>query len=190
MSGSVPSYAGNLSTTPEWLHLPLGYHDVRWYAVQTSANHEKRVAEQLSVRRTEHFLPLYASLRRWKDRRVVLELPLFPGYVFVRMALSDRMQVLQVAGVARLVGFGGMPAALPEREIETLRAGMARGVRAEPHPFLTAGCRVRVKAGPLVGMEGIMLRRKSSLRVVISIELIQRAVAVEVDEGDVEALRR
>src|SRR5580700_8237318 len=86
----------------------------RWYAAYTSANHEKRVAEQLGVREVEHFLPLYSSVRRWKDRRVMLELPLFPGYVFVRMALRDRLQVMQIPGIARLVGFDGTPSALPE----------------------------------------------------------------------------
>src|SRR5690349_24405845 len=83
--------------------------EARWYAAYTSANHEKRVSEQLGVREVEHFLPLYASLRTWKDRRVKLELPLFPGYVFVRTALRNRLQVLQVPGVVRLVGFDGVP---------------------------------------------------------------------------------
>lgn len=137
----------------------------------------------------QHFLPLYASVRRWKDRRVELDLPLFPGYVFVRMALGDRLRVQQVPGVARLVVFDGMPAPLPEQEIDALRASLATGVRAEPHPFLRAGQRVRVKRGVLAGMEGVLLRRKGSLRLVISIELIQRSVAVDADEADVEAVR-
>ncbi|HUI73486.1 MAG TPA: transcription termination/antitermination NusG family protein, partial [Candidatus Acidoferrum sp.] len=118
---------------------------------------------------------------------VTLELPLFPGYVFVRMALRDRRKVQQIPGVARLVEFGGTPAALPEEEIEALRTSLASGVRAEPHPFLTAGRKVRVKCGPLAGVEGILLKRKGKFRVVISIELIQRSVAVEMEIGEVEA---
>lgn len=164
------------------------YFDSRWYAAYTSANHEKRVAEQMDMRSIEHFLPLYESLRRWKDRNVKLKLPLFPGYVFVRLALSDQLSVLQLPGVARLIGFNGTPAALPDEEIETLRTSFETGVRAEPHPFLTLGRRVRVKAGPLVGMEGILIQRKGKFRVVISIELIQRSVAVQLDEPDLEPL--
>src|SRR5690242_930027 len=134
--------------------------EARWYAAYTSANHEKRVAEQLGVRDVEHFLPLYSSVRRWKDRRVMLELPLFPGYVFVRMAMRDRLHVQTVPGVARLVGFDGTPAALPEEEMEALRSSLARGARAKPHPFLKIGRRVKVKSGPMKGLQGILKRRK------------------------------
>jgi transcription antitermination factor NusG len=161
----------------------------RWYAAYTCANREKRVAEQLGVREVEHFLPLYSSVRRWKDRRVMLELPLFPGYVFVRMAMGNRLQVQTVPGVARLVGFDGTPAALRDEEIGALRTSLGDAVRAEPHPYLTAGRRVRVTRGPLAGMEGVLLRRKGSFRLVISVELIQRSVAVDADAADVEAIR-
>ncbi len=168
----------------------VAYSVPQWYAAYTCANHEKRVSEQLDVRELEHFLPLYASVRRWKDRRVTLDLPLFPGYVFVRMALRDRLRVQQVPGVAHLVGFDGTPAMLPEQEIDALRASLSSGVRAEPHPFLSVGQRVRVKNGVLAGMEGVLLRRKGGFRLVISIELIQRSVAVDADEADVEAVGR
>lgn len=162
--------------------------EVRWFAAYTSANHEKRVAEQLMQRSVEHFLPLYGSLRKWRDRSVKLDLPLFPGYVFVRLAIRDRLRVLQTPGVAKLVGFNGMPAALPDDEIEALKKGMVRGVRAEPHPFLSVGRRVRVKAGPLEGVEGIVVRRKNRLRLVISLDLIHRAAAVEVEAADLERI--
>jgi transcription antitermination factor NusG len=162
--------------------------DPLWYAAYTSANHEKRVAEQLRVRSVENFVPSYESVRRWKDRKVRLQLPLFPGYVFVRMALCDRLQVLQVPGVARLVGFNGLPSALPDSEIEALKTGLASGIRAEPHAYLTVGRRVRVKAGPLAGLQGIVVRRKNRLRLVISLDLIHRAAAVEVESTDLEPL--
>src|SRR5713226_5030593 len=103
------------------VNLSVEASEARWYAAYTRANHEKRVALQLRQRSVEHFLPLYESVRRWKDRRVILQMPLFPGYVFVRLALRDRLQVLQVPGVARLVGCSGLPTALPEEEIEALR---------------------------------------------------------------------
>ena len=158
---------------------------VRWYAAYTRAKHEKRVATELGAREVEHFLPLYSSLRRWKDRRVQLELPLFPGYVFVRLALSDRLREMQIPSVVRLVGFNGLPTALPDEEMEILRAGLCQSLRAEPHPFLTVGRRVRITGGPFAGLEGVLKRKRNSLRVVVSLSLIQRSVAVDVDVADV-----
>ena len=160
----------------------------RWYAAYTCAHHEKRLAAELGARNVEHFLPLYSSMRRWKDRRVQLEFPLFPGYVFVRLALRDRMRVVQIPSVVRLVGFGGLPTVLPDTEMEILRTGMGQSLRAEPHPFLTVGRRVQITAGPFAGLEGVLKRKKSSLRVVVSLELIQRSVAVDVDIADVKAI--
>src|SRR6266404_895272 len=168
--------------------LPVSLLEVHWYAAYTCAQHEKRVAAELGVREVEHFLPLYSSVRRWKDRRVSLDLPLFPGYVFVRMALRDRLRVVQVPSVVRLVGFGGVAAALPETEMEIVRAGLSRGLRAEPHPFLTVGRRVRITGGPFAGLEGILKQKRSGLRVVVSLELIQRSVAVDVDAADVQSV--
>jgi transcription antitermination factor NusG len=182
----MASLIANATSSAYSLGLPSSYWESLWYAACTSANHEKRVAEQLVQRSVEHFLPLYQTVRRWKDRRVQLRLPLFPGYVFVRLALCDRLQVLQVPGVAKLVGFSGTPTALPQEEIDTLRTTLLNGVRAEPHPYLAVGRRVRVKSGALAGMEGILSRRKSRLRVVISIELIRRSVVVEIDKADLE----
>jgi transcription antitermination factor NusG len=159
-----------------------------WYAAYTCANHEKQVATQLDVRAVEHFLPLYSSVRRWKDRRVRLDLPLFPGYVFIRLALQDRLRVLEIPSVVRLVGFNGQPAALPDEEMEILRSGLGRSLRAEPHPLLTVGRRVRITNGPFTGLEGVLKRKKSSVRVVVTLELIQRSVAVDVDVADVQAV--
>jgi transcription antitermination factor NusG len=177
----------NAISSTNYPELPSSFLEPFWYAAYTSANHEKRVAEQLTMRSVENFLPLYQVVRRWKDRRVELNLALFPGYVFVRLALRDRLQVLQVPGVARLVGFSGLPTALPQEEIDTLRASFERGVRAEPHPYLTVGRRVRVKSGPLARMEGILIRKKNRHRLVISLDLILQSVAVEVDLADVES---
>jgi transcription antitermination factor NusG len=159
-----------------------------WYAAYTRANHERRVANQLVERGVEHFLPQYESMRKWKDRKVRLQMPLFPGYVFVHLALQNRLKVLEVPGVAYLVGFAGRPVAVPEGEFEKIRGFLKQGFRAEPHPYLDAGRRVRVRSGPLEGMEGIISRRKNSCRLVISLEVIRRAMAVDVDSRDVEVL--
>lgn len=171
-----------------WLGLPADYYKERWYAAYTIANHEKRVAGQLVVRDVEHFLPTYTSMRRWKDRRVTLQLPLFPGYVFVHMALRNRLQVLQIPGVARLVGFDAMPIPLDDEEVLKLQRALSTGLHAEPHPFLTMGRRVRIIAGPLAGHEGILIRRKGNLHVVLSIDLIQRSILLQIDAASLGPL--
>lgn len=155
-----------------------------WYAAYTCAHHEKHVARQLEEKNINCFLPLYRSVRRWKDRLKELDLPLFPGYVFVQVAPEDRLRVLQTSSVVRFVSFGGHPAALDDGEIEGLRNGVANGMKVEPCPFLKVGQRVRVKHGPLAGMEGIVVRKKDRLRLVISVDLLMRSVAVEVQAAD------
>jgi transcription antitermination factor NusG len=176
--GTIPSV--------EYLGLPKTYTQLKWYAAYTRANHERSVVRQLVNRSVEHYLPVYESVRRWKDRQVELELPLFPSYVFVRIALCDRLRVLEVPGIATLVGFNGTPAELPGEEIDALRVGLKQGLRAEPHPYLTVGRRVRVKQGPLAGLEGILLRRKGNWRVVLSLDLIQRSISVDIEASDIE----
>jgi|SRR5215469_1021720 len=158
-----------------------------WYALYTCARHEKRVVQQIERRRMSCFLPLYRSVRRWKDRRKELELALFPGYVFVHMSLSNKLKVLEVPGVVRLVSFNGQPAALPEEEIEALRDRLSGSAKIEPHPYLRAGRKVRVRSGPFQGLEGIIVRRKDRCRLIFSIDLIQRSLAIELDEADLEA---
>jgi transcriptional antiterminator NusG len=161
------------------------YAEPHWYAVYTRARHEKRVEEQLRRKSVTTLLPLYESIRRWKNGRHRVQFPLFPGYAFVRIALKDRLEVLKVPGVVRMVGFDGKPIPLPEEEMEGLRRGLAAGVEARPHPFLTTGRHVRVVSGPLAGMRGILVRRKSQLRVVVSLELIMRSMIADVDIADV-----
>jgi transcription antitermination factor NusG len=159
----------------------------RWYAAYTCAHHEKGVARQLELRSIESFLPLYEKVSRWKDRRVKLQLPLFSGYVFVRMALEEKLRVLQIPSVVRLVGFSGIPTPLNNDEMEAMRNGLDSKWRAEPHPYLTVGRRVRIKSGPFAGLQGILLRKKSGFRFVLSVELIHRSIAVDIDGADVAA---
>ena len=167
--------------------LPTAYFQPNWYAVQLAVNQEKQAARRLQERGIESFLPLYQEVRRRTDRKVVLQLPLFPGYVFVRIALLDRLKVLETPRVVRLVGFGPTPLALPDCDIDALRAGLATR-QAMPHLYLQVGRRVRVVAGPFEGMQGILVRRKSSLRVVVSIEAILSSFTVEVDDSEIESI--
>jgi transcription antitermination factor NusG len=168
---------------------PEGQLAQKWFAVYTSPRHEKRVSHYMDLREIEHYLPLYQTLRKWNNGlKVTLDLPLFPGYIFVHIGQRERVRVLQVPGVLSIVGgTGGHPASMPEAEINALRTGLPLR-NAEPHPLLTVGQRVRIRSGALAGMEGLMVRRKNSLRVVLTMELIQRSVAVEVDETELEIL--
>lgn len=148
------------------------------------------MAEHLRQRNIECFLPLYETVRRWNNGRHRVQLPLFPSYVFVRMALRDKLRVLQVPGLAQLVTFHGAPAVLPDGEIETLRTALAAGVMAQPFRYLNVGSRVEISNGPLQGLRGILLRHQGQFRVVISVEMIMRSIVVEVDASDVVALDR
>lgn len=181
--------ATNAVARAEALELLPQPSELGWYAACTSPRHEKSVLQHLQHRQIVCFLPLYQAVHAWKDRKKVVELPLFPGYVFVRIARQDRVAVLQVPGVARFVCFDGRPAALPEGVVDTLRGGYEHGARFEPHPLLKAGRRVRVKRGCLEGAEGRIVRRKDSLRFVLNLELLHRAISVEIDATDIEPLR-
>lgn len=166
-----------------------GYAQPHWYAVYTRSRHEKTVAEQLVQKSVEHFLPLYETIRKWKNGRFKVQLPLFPGYLFVYIPLQERLQVLQVPGVVQLVGSSGMPLALPQAEIETIRDAMTKGIQAHPHPYLKVGSRVRINSGPLEGLRGILLRKKGKLRLVVSVDLIMRSISIDVDASEVEPVR-
>jgi transcription antitermination factor NusG len=157
-----------------------------WFAAYTNSHHEKRAATHFAERGIESFLPLYSTRHRWKNRcEMNLELPLFPNYVFVRIDPRERVRVLEVPGVLSLVSFGRTLAPLPNFEIETLRAGLGQR-KLEPHPYLVIGERVRIKAGPMTGMEGVLVRKKTNFRVVLALDLILQCVAVEVDADDLE----
>jgi transcription antitermination factor NusG len=172
-----------LNACPEVSVVP---EPANWYALYTAPRHEKYVAELIDRQGIACYLPLYRSVRRWKDRRKELLMVLFPGYVFVQMALQNRLRVLQLPGAVRLLSFNGQPAVLPDHEIEALRDRLSGAGKIEPHPYLSVGRHVRVRSGPLKGLEGIIQRSKDRCRIVISIHLIMRSVAVEVDDCDLE----
>jgi transcription antitermination factor NusG len=161
----------------------------KWFAVYTKCRHEKRVVQHLAQREITHYLPLYRAVRSWKScSQVTLDLPLFPGYVFVNVSGSERVRALQVPGVVTMVGgVDGRPASISEEEIESLRAGLLHR-DAEPHPYLTAGQRVRIRSGALSGIEGTVVRVKNGLRVVLSLDLIMQSFSVEVKNEELELL--
>ncbi len=158
----------------------------RWYAVFTMARHEKKIAWQLGQREIESFLPLYKEKRRWRNRCTVsLELPLFPNYVFVRIDPQQRLHVLSVPSVVSIVSGGREPLPIADHYITRLRDGLLTH-RIEPHPGLGVGDRVRITRGAMADMIGVLDRQKNAFRVVLSLEMIGRSVAVEVDLADIE----
>ena len=161
-----------------------------WYAIYTRPRHEKRVAEQLTERHLESCLPLCGEVHRWKDRMKEVFLPLFPGYVFVRTGLDNRQQILRLPGVVRFVGFGGTPVPIPESQVEALRHAMRSGIPFERHYYLQVGQYVKVCRGPLQGTAGILVRCKGAHRLVLSIDIIQRSIAVEVEVSEVMPAER
>lgn len=169
--------------------VPCGPQAPRWFALYTASRHEKRVAQHLSQREIEFYLPLYKTTRKWSDgSRVTLDLPLFPGYLFIHIQRSERSRVLDVPGALSVVGgTGGEPAWLPDATIDALRSGLETRP-AQPHPILTVGQRARIRSGALTGFEGVVVRNKNSFRVVLTVEYIMQSYAVEVALEDLEPL--
>jgi transcription antitermination factor NusG len=159
-----------------------------WYALYTRHQHEKRVHQVLTAKGLEVFLPLYTTARQWKDRVMRVSLPLFPCYVFLRGDFNQWLPVLTTPGIYSVVGFGGQPASISNEQIDAIRRVIESPVKAEPHPFLRRGDRVRVMAGPLRGLEGILVRKKNWCKLLLSIEILQRSVAVEIDAAMVQRL--
>jgi DNA-binding response OmpR family regulator len=162
--------------------------DSAWWALYTSYRHEKAVARMLQTKGFDAFLPLYQSLRRWTDRHKMLSLPLFPGYVFVRGGLNRRLEVVTTPGVQMILFYGERVAIIREVEIQAIRKRLDGPYHAEPHPYLKCGERVRVKRGSLKGIEGILVRKKNLYRLVLSVDLLARSVAVEIDATDLEPM--
>jgi transcription antitermination factor NusG len=163
--------------------------DVPWYALYTRHQHEKMVEQILNNKGFSTFLPLYATTHNWKDRTKTLSLPLFPCYVFLKGGIERRLQILTTPGIYGLVSSAGQPAAIPDNEIEAIRRVVESGTRVEAHPFLKCGNWVRVKCGPLTGIEGILVRKKNISRLVLSVEILGTAASIEVAAFQVEAVK-
>jgi transcription antitermination factor NusG len=158
----------------------------RWYAVSTRSRHEKLVAEQLWLKEIECFLPLREVLSRWKDRRKLVQFPLFPGYLFVRVAVKERrLDILKVASVVRLVGLHGEPEPIPDEQIQAVQTLVFSKLPYDPFPYLNEGDLVEIIRGPLRGLFGRLVEKKSKYRFVLAVDLIQQAVSCEVDATDV-----
>jgi transcription termination/antitermination protein NusG len=162
--------------------------DPHWYAIQTRSRHEKVVRDQLAAKGIEQLLPLWRKRSAWKDRIKVVEVPLFSGYLFSYFSLRDRVAVLETIGVARIVGICGKAVPVPDEQIAVVRTMVEQHLPYDPHPYLAEGMRVRIKRGVLLGAEGILIAKKQKHRLIISVDLIQQSVAIDVDSVDVEPL--
>jgi len=163
---------------------------LHWYAIHTRSRHEKAIVARLASQATETFLPLHRSRHTWKNGvHAEVDAPLFPCYLFARISIQDRLRLLQTPGVLGFAATSTRPTAIPNEEIALLRTATEK-LKAEPHPYLTLGDRVRIVVGPLAGMEGVLTRRKQAYRVVLSIEAIMRSIAVEVSEFEIEPIER
>jgi len=160
-----------------------------WFALQVRARHEVMVANSLQGKGYEPFVPQYHSRRRWSDRIKVVEAPLFPGYLFCRFDINNRLPLLTAPGVIQIVAFNRVPAPVEEAEICAIQSLVASGFPRQPWPFLQAGDRVRIDSGPLRGLEGLLVEVRGTRRLVVSVSLLQRSVAVEIDSSLVTALR-
>jgi transcription antitermination factor NusG len=162
-----------------------------WFAVSTIPRHEKRVEEHLLLREIECFLPSYQKFRQWNDgTKRLIRFPLFPGYIFVQICRSERVSVRRIPGVVSIVGNTREPLPVPDAYIQFLQESLRLGKKIEPHPYLNAGERVRIRQGLMAGAEGVLLRKKDSVsRVVLTLETIMRSVVIEVPMEDIEPLR-
>jgi len=158
-----------------------------WFAIWTRSRHEKAVEEQLSSRDVEAFLPTIPRWSRWKDRKKKIDWPLFPGYVFARFVPENTLPILKCSGVVSIVSFEGKPAPIPEFEIAGIRRLVESEIQFDPCPFVREGMLVEVIHGPLKGVIGRLVRKGSHARLVLSVDLIGRAVMVTVDAADVRA---
>lgn len=160
----------------------------KWFAAYTATHHEKQVLEHFEDRQIEAYLPLYKVERCWKKRpAMTVDLPLFPNYVFVRIARSQRVAVLGTPGVYSIVGSTLRPWELPAPEIEALRNGLYER-KVEPHPYLVVGERARIKSGIMAGLEGVIVRQKNNLHLILSLDQIMQSIAIEVEPEELEPI--
>jgi len=165
----------------------MAQENLQWYALQTRSRHEKVVAEELWQKKIECFLPLVERKSQWKDRKKLVQFPVFPGYLFVHADIrKNRLDILEVRSVVRLVGFANKPEPIPEHQIQAVREMVFNQMEIDPYPYISAGRRMRIVRGPLRGLEGILIEKTKRFSFVISIDLIQQSVACQIDASDVE----
>jgi len=165
--------------------------ECRWYAVHVRSKHEFQVRERLRQADIEVFLPVANRLRRWKDRKKLISFPLFPGYLFVRINRSpqERLAVLKTKGVVRfLCTDSGEPEPVPDDQITPLKRLIETGMPLDPHPYLKEGCRVRIRTGPLSGVEGILVQRLGLHMLVLSVDILHQGASLRIESSDVETV--
>jgi transcription antitermination factor NusG len=160
-----------------------------WYVAYTKHQHEMAVARALASRGFDTLLPVYSTTRVWKTGKKVLNLPLFPCYVFIRGKLERRREIITTPGIHTLVSQAGKPCPIPPAEIHAIQQAAKSGCRLAPYPLLQCGELVRIKNGPMVGVEGILERKKNTCKLIISVEMLGKAAAVEIDSSAVERIR-
>ena len=188
LMAGLDSYPMVPATMDDSVAVP-GLDDLRWYAVRTRSRHEKMATQQLQTRGIETFLPVVTQTHRWSDRKKVVEVPLFSGYTFVRVAYASneqRIQVLQTHGVAGFVGIQRTGDPIPDNQIEDIRTLLSNKVDIKAHSFLKIGQRVRVRGGALDGVEGILVSANGDRSLVISLKSIERSLSIRVEGYDVE----
>jgi transcription termination/antitermination protein NusG len=159
-----------------------------WYAVMTRSRHEKKVRDHLIRADIETFLPVYNRWSQWKDRKKLIDFPLFPGYCFARFGLADHFRIRSVQGVAGVLGSNGRPEPIHDHEVDALRRLVVSRFRVDPHPFLEIGTQVEVVRGPLAGVRGKLIRKDGASRLVVSVSLIRQSVVVLVHPADVASV--
>jgi transcription termination/antitermination protein NusG len=160
---------------------------IAWYAIWTRSRHEQVVREQLDRKGYEAFLPTITKWSRWKDRKKKVDWPLFPGYCFARFDPLERLPILKCAGVVNIVSFDGDIVAIPDFEIDGIRRLVSSDLRFDPCPLIREGTMVEVVSGPLKGVVGRLVRKGAHARLILAVDLIGKAVSVEVDAADVKA---
>lgn len=159
-----------------------------WYAVYTIVRHEKAVYSSLIDKSINTYLPIREVVNRWKDRNKKVLLPLFPGYIFVNFDLKDKLNVLTTKGVVRILGVNGNPIAIPDQQVNSIKGLLESNLNYDPYQYLVEGKEVKVVNGPLTGSRGKVIERRGQYRLILSVDLIQRAVSVEVDIDDVDLI--
>ncbi len=163
------------------------YIEERWYAIHTRHHHERQVSSRLKGKEIETFLPLRCLNRRWKDRKKLVDFPLFPGYVFVKIPLLNKKDVVQTPGVVRIVGSRG-PEPLPESQIIAVKRFIETEIQFDPYPYLVSGMEIEVIRGPLKHVRGVLVNKKNKYRLIVNLDLINKSVSTEIDAEDVEAV--
>jgi len=190
MGGAMSTARVEWTAEPSEPFIESTPEDACWYAIQTRCRFEQKAATQLQNKGIETFLPLVKQLHRWSDRRQIVQVPLFPGYGFVRLSDSPacRLRVLQTVGVSGFVIMNGFPVPVPEQQLEDVRLLLAKEISCRAYPFIKVGQRVRIRGGCLDGLEGVLISENKDHSLVVSIEAIQRSLVLRIDGYDVEAI--